>query len=75
MSNILNIQMTVPGVQLAIAALRKLPHDQVDELVRELTAQANAEIARLQAANKVEAPGKGKKAKVEQVEESTGLTD
>jgi hypothetical protein len=36
---ILNIQMVPAGVELAIAALRKLPHEQVDPLVQELWAQ------------------------------------
>lgn len=36
---ILNIQMVPGGVDLVIAALRKLPHDQVDALVQEIWAQ------------------------------------
>lgn len=36
---ILDIQMTPAGLELAIAALRKLPHEQVDDLVRELWQQ------------------------------------
>lgn len=36
---ILHIKMTPAGLDLAIAALRKLPHDQVDPLVQELWAQ------------------------------------
>lgn len=36
---ILNIQMTPGGVELAIGALRRLPHEQVDPLVQEMWAQ------------------------------------
>lgn len=43
---ILNIQMTEPGLNLVIGALRKLPHEQVDELVRELWQQYQLEITR-----------------------------
>lgn len=34
-----NIQMTDAGVELVIAALRKLPHEQVHELIVEIWAQ------------------------------------
>ena len=43
---ILQIQMTVAGLDLVISALRKLPHEQVDTLVQELLTQGRAEIAR-----------------------------
>lgn len=36
---ILTIKMVPAGMDLVIAALRKLPHDQVDPLVQELWAQ------------------------------------
>lgn len=36
---ILNIKMVPGGIELCIAALRKLPHEQVDPLVQELWAQ------------------------------------
>lgn len=36
---ILHIKMTPAGLDLAIAALRKLPHDTVDPLVQELWQQ------------------------------------
>lgn len=36
---ILHIKMVPAGMDLVIAALRKLPHDQVDPLVQELWAQ------------------------------------
>jgi riboflavin synthase len=64
---ILNIQMTVPGLELVIGALRKLPHEQVADLVSELTAQGRAEFERAQAAAAAadEKPAKGKKAKPE----------
>lgn len=44
---ILNIQMTPGGVELAIAALRKLPHEQVDPLVQELWAQYKQQMQQL----------------------------
>ncbi len=43
---ILQIQMTVAGLDLVLTALRKLPHEQVDPLVQELLTQGRAEIAR-----------------------------
>jgi len=46
---IVNLQFTPAGAELAIAALRKLPHEQVDDLVRQTFAQYQAEIKRLQA--------------------------
>ena len=52
---ILNIQMTEPGLVLVIGALRKLPHEQVDDLVRELWQQYQLEIARDRLAAKAEA--------------------
>lgn len=36
---ILNIKMVPAGVDLVIGALRKLPHEQVDDLVQEIWAQ------------------------------------
>lgn len=44
---VLNIQMTPGGVELAIAALRKLPHEQVDPLVQELWAQYKQQMQQL----------------------------
>lgn len=41
---ILNMQMTPAGVELTIAALRKLPHEQVDPLVQELWTQYKAQM-------------------------------
>ena len=46
--NYLNIQFTLPGAELMIAALRKLPHETVDPLVQEVIAQYKNEVARLQ---------------------------
>lgn len=43
---ILTIQVVPAGLDLIIAALRKLPHDQVDDLVRELWAQYKAEMSK-----------------------------
>lgn len=40
---ILTLRMTPAGVELAIAALRKLPHEQVHELVQEMWAQYKAQ--------------------------------
>lgn len=52
MSNqaIVNLQFTPAGAELVIAALRKLPHEQVHELVQQTWEQFQAEIKRLQAA-------------------------
>lgn len=47
---ILNIQMVPAGLELVISALRRLPHDQVDALVRELHEQYQLELARHQIA-------------------------
>jgi fumarate hydratase class II len=44
---ILNMQMTPAGIELAIAALRKLPHEQVDPLVQELWAQYKQQMQQL----------------------------
>lgn len=44
----LNIKMTPAGLELAIGALRKLPHETVHELVQDLFTQGQAEIQRLQ---------------------------
>lgn len=46
---IVNIKFTPAGAELAIAALRKLPHEQVHDLVEQFFAQYKQEIARLQA--------------------------
>ena len=46
---IVNLQFTPPGADLMIAALRKLPHEQVDGLVQQIFAQYQAEVKRLQA--------------------------
>ncbi len=44
---ILNMQMTPAGVELTIAALRKLPHEQVNDLVQELWQQYKAQMQAL----------------------------
>lgn len=41
---ILTIQVVPAGMDLIIGALRKLPHEQVDDLVQELWAQYKAEM-------------------------------
>lgn len=46
--NYINIQFTLPGAELMIAALRKLPHETVDPLVQEVITQYKNEVARLQ---------------------------
>ena len=46
--NYINFQFTLPGAELMIAALRKLPHEPVDPLVKEVIAQYKTEVARLQ---------------------------
>ena len=50
MSHIVNLRFTPAGAELVIAALRKLPHDQVDDLVRQVYDQYTKEIARLEQA-------------------------
>lgn len=47
---IVNIQFTPQGFEFALAALRKMPHEQVDGLLRELWEQYQAELARLKKA-------------------------
>ena len=47
---IVNLQFTPQGAELMIAALRKLPHEQVHDLVQQTWEQYQAEIKRLQAA-------------------------
>lgn len=46
---IVNIKFTPAGAELVIGALRKLPHEQVHELVEQTFGQYKQEIARLQA--------------------------
>ena len=45
---IVNLQFTPQGAELMIAALRKLPHEQVHDLVQQTWDQYQAEIKRLQ---------------------------
>ena len=53
---VLNIQMVPGGVDLVIAALRKLPHEQVDALVQEIWAQYKAQMNTLAEAALAAAP-------------------
>lgn len=48
---VLNIKMTVQGLQFAIAAMRKapIPHEDIDPLIQELLQQGQQELARVQA--------------------------
>jgi hypothetical protein len=46
---IVNIKFTPAGAELVIGALRKLPHEQVHDLVEQTFAQYKQEITRLQA--------------------------
>ena len=46
--NYINIQFTLPGAELMISALRKLPHETVDPLVQEVISQYKNEVTRLQ---------------------------
>jgi hypothetical protein len=46
---VVNLRFTPAGAELAIEALRKLPHDLVDELVRQIFDQYTKEIERLEA--------------------------
>lgn len=54
--NIVNLKFTPAGAELMIAALRKLPHEQVHELVQQTWEQYQAEIKRLQAESQPPAP-------------------
>ncbi len=47
---IVSIKMVPAGVELVIAALRKLPHEQVDGLVQEIAGQYGYQMQQLQAA-------------------------
>lgn len=47
---IVSIKMVPAGVELVIAALRKLPHEQVDGLVQEIAGQFGYQMQQLQAA-------------------------
>lgn len=62
---ILNIQMTPAGVELVVGALRKLPHEQVDGLVREIWAQYQVQMQppAEPAPAPAEKPARGRKAK------------
>lgn len=59
---ILNIKMVPAGVELVIAALRKLPHEQVDVLVQEIAGQFNFQLQQLQAAAEKKPVAPAKKA-------------
>lgn len=65
---IVNIKFTPAGVELVIGALRKLPHEQVHELVEQVFGQYKQEIERLKAeAAAAEELAKPKKSKAEKV--------
>ena len=49
---ILSIKMVPAGVELVIAALRKLPHEQVDGLVQEIAGQYGYQMQQLEIAAK-----------------------
>lgn len=53
---IVSIKMVPAGVELVIAALRKLPHEQVDGLVQEIAGQYGYQMQQLQAAANKAAP-------------------
>jgi len=65
MPPILNIRMVPAGIELVIGALRKLPHEQVDELVQELWAQYKNQM------NAMAQTAMQKSAQPEQVSESS----
>ena len=50
------LKLTPQGAELMIAALRKLPHEQVHDLVQQTWEQYQAEIKRLQAEAQPPAP-------------------
>lgn len=70
---ILSIKMVPAGAELVIAALRKLPHEQVDGLVQEIAGQYGYQMQQLQAAaekaqaNKPAAPAAPTKKAVKKV--------
>ena len=68
---VLNIQMVPAAVELVIATLRKLPHEQVDDLVQELWGQYKTQMQQL-AEVTLTAPVDHD---VKVVEEVSGLTD
>ena len=68
---ILNIQMVPAGVELVIGALRKLPHEQVHDLVSELWTQYKNQMQQLAEVQKT-APVDTIE---DTIEEATGLTD
>lgn len=45
---VVNLQFTPAGAELVIAALRKLPHEQVHDLVSQTWEQFQKEVKRLQ---------------------------
>ena len=54
---LLTIKMSKPGVELALAALTKLPYEQSAGLIREIEAQANLQLEMIRkAAEAAQAP-------------------
>lgn len=49
-SPVLTIQMVVPGVELVLQALSKMPYEQSAGLIAEIQAQANQQLQAAQAA-------------------------
>jgi hypothetical protein len=43
--NYINIQFTLPGAELMISALRKLPHETVDPLLHEVVMQYKVKLS------------------------------
>lgn len=70
---ILNIKMVPAGIELVIGALRKLPHEQVDDLVRDIWTQYKTAMQQL-AEVQMTAPAEPAH-DVQRIDEATGLTD
>ena len=56
---VVNLQFTPAGAELVIAALRKLPHEQVHDLVSQTWEQFQKEVKRLQEESAEAAPVEG----------------
>lgn len=69
---IISIKMVPAGVETVVAALRELPHKQVDGLIKEIWGQYQFQMQELQ---KAAAQPAEPAPEVEHVEEATGLTD
>lgn len=63
----LNIKLTEASIDLCIGVLRKLPHEQVHDLVMDMNTQKVDELKRIAAENKEPKPAKVTKVKLPKV--------